>query len=234
MVYTTGYKDGSGNDLSTVFVTNEFIKAKSNWGSFTVNSNNQWLSLKQGGTGDETYGTISLQDTSNNIISVHLNDEHYYYITTTVAGIYNINMNIKYTNGLNGESNPVTRFAFTTIPATTVNVLSGIISQVTTTPSSSTSSPGYISYNSFSKCTDNPNTGSFELLTDSSGNSGLGSVFYVYIPDNGWILYNFCTISCTMYLPADKQLYFTFACNGTQNHFINSVGAFTINLLNEL
>lgn len=233
MAYTTGYKDGSGNDLSTVFVTNEFIEAKSNWGSFTMNSNNQWLSLKQQGTGGETFGTITFGNI-NSIITSHIDSNGYLYIKTSVTGIYNINMNIKYTSGLNGDSNPITLFAFTTIPASIPNVLLGIIPQVTTTLSSTTSSPGYISYNSVSKCTGNPNTGSFELLTDSSSNSGLGSIFYIYIPNNGQLFYNCCTISCTMYLPANIPLYFTFACNGTQSHYINSVGAFTINLLNEL
>jgi hypothetical protein len=221
MAYTTGYKDGSGNDLSTVFVHSDTSKKTSNNGSFALANSNTWWSINDNQI--FALGNVLLEDTSNNIITSAI-DNHFYYITNSVKGIYSIDMNIIYTNGFPSDSNPSTLFAFSTEP-TAGGVSPNGIRQFNNTQDII---PGYISYNSSSRAVNNPNIGSNFII--SSPSYGIGSEFYVHVDNNTNINYNFCTISSTIYLPIDTKLYFSFASNETTSQN----GSFFINLLKAL
>jgi len=229
MVYTTGYKDGSGNDLSTVFVHSD--TKTSNSGKFELlYGNYTWWSINNTTDSTPTFGSIELQDkTSDNIITCLIDTDSYYYITTSVAGIYSIDMNIIYTSGTGSDSNPTTFFAFTTKSVYGGTTPDGIMEYKGILTTNPPTLPGYISYNSSSRAVNNPNTGGNYILEDPKG---IGSVFYVHTNSNGDIDDNFCTISSTIYLPKDTKLYFSFA--STDGHYTKQKGSFFINLLKAL
>lgn len=223
--YPTKYKvqglEGD-KDLSDLFVHSDTYKKTSNIGHFYLINSSQWWSINNV-LNNSAFGNVFLEDTSNNIITSAIIN-NFYYITNSVKGIYSIDMNIKYTVGSPGDSNPSTLFAFSKEPTFSGYIPIGVLeyyNDITT--------PGYISYNSSSRAVNNSNIGSNVIIGPTLVNPtyGIGSEFYVHVDNSGDINYNFCTISSTIYLPENTKLYFSFASNQTTAQ----QGSFFINLL---